>query len=914
MIDPFSLLGAVAAAAQLSKYGLSFARKVIECPGDLRDAPREVHNLLVELEGFLEIAQSISTHICSSSHHNQLKALASACIDPAQSLQHTLRSLIATDTDTKIARLIKASLLRIKARKIEKTLIDIQRRQGNLQLQLTAGAFRFVSPDDTIDRACHADASQPSYTEGFLVDIPRNVNFIGRQSTVDAIDQVIRSTSALRRIALVGLAGIGKSQVALHVAYRTKEWRPNSAIFWVDASSELVFRLGFARIRPSAKNLSTVQSAVADSRTWLESSGSGNWVLILDALDLQHFGDIEALHKALPHTGQGTIIFTTRNQRTASELVEASNILSMNAMSRVDARSLLELHIGNRLDVAQEESTVSSLHCHPQAIVQAATYLRDRGISLNEYLHHLEPSVHSTFFDKLIQTAFAQWFKSVLTMVAGRNERYMQLVYCLAFLGEASVPWDLLSPIQVDDQSAEELGMLEAYSLITRTQGGECVLMSPMVREVVRRSTCLNGDFSSGLRLVFELLVKTYPKETYDRATLEKAKSYSNHVTSLWALFETLSQSYGQMLLSAALWEQLAYAMSRYLTTIGQYAAAMKYAQSAVSGSKEAYGNYSKRHSKCLCNMATLYQHLGQMAHAASSTQAILMQQTYLSTQPSVEAIAVYNEAALVLQLEGRYQEAEEYHLHAIAASELLWGTDHPETLDVVHNLGLCYFHQQRYEEALDVLQNVGHKMTAAHGPEHLKTFAALDSLADILQRVGRWDEALQIHTAVLSSREALLGLQHPDTMSSKANLAEDFRRRGDLSGAESLTREALEYYKDNLGREHPATMTCMGNLSILLRCQRRYEEAAEIGKDVVKLRRTKLGVEHPDTVLSMCDLSVIYQCNGRYCEALRVGTEALEIRRRNLHEDHPDRIASEKHVPQLQEDYDEWLMEQALV
>ena len=58
------------------------------------------------------------------------------------------------------------------------------------------------------------------------------------------------------------------------------------------------------------------------------------------------------------------------------------------------------------------------------------------------------------------------------------------------------------------------------------------------------------------------------------------------------------------------------------------------------------------------------------------------------------------NNLGLVLEEQGKYEEAEAMHRRALKAREKVLGLEHPSTLDSVNNLGLVLEDQGKHEEA----------------------------------------------------------------------------------------------------------------------------------------------------------------------------------------------------------------------
>ena len=57
---------------------------------------------------------------------------------------------------------------------------------------------------------------------------------------------------------------------------------------------------------------------------------------------------------------------------------------------------------------------------------------------------------------------------------------------------------------------------------------------------------------------------------------------------------------------------------------------------------------------------------------------------------------------ALVYYHQGRYDDALEWNGHALAGREKALGKDHPSTLETLNNMALAYDHQGCYGDALE--------------------------------------------------------------------------------------------------------------------------------------------------------------------------------------------------------------------
>src|SRR5689334_22228704 len=76
-----------------------------------------------------------------------------------------------------------------------------------------------------------AASSAPS-----VIPFSRNDHFVGREPQLAELEVKLFRGEQTTRLAIVGPGGTGKSQLALELAYRTKQTKKNCSVFWVDAS------------------------------------------------------------------------------------------------------------------------------------------------------------------------------------------------------------------------------------------------------------------------------------------------------------------------------------------------------------------------------------------------------------------------------------------------------------------------------------------------------------------------------------------------------------------------------------------------------------------------------------------------------------------------------------------------------
>ncbi|KAJ0337610.1 hypothetical protein COL922a_006603 [Colletotrichum nupharicola] len=235
----------------------------------------------------------------------------------------------------------------------------------------------------------------------FLIPFGRNENFVGRETILSKLLERIPPTAngdACPRTAIVGLEGIGKTQVAIEAAYRVREVHPDCSVFWVPAVSVEMFDNHYRKIGRALK-LRNIEGPKADVktlvRTALERDDINSWLLIVDnADDTGLLFNGPKLAAYIPSRRRGSILFTSRNSIMAARFdgVRALNLSEMNAQeaARLLHTGLSESQIDNGQSTTQLLEKLTYL---PLALKQASAYLKANiYTSISQYLEYCEAS------------------------------------------------------------------------------------------------------------------------------------------------------------------------------------------------------------------------------------------------------------------------------------------------------------------------------------------------------------------------------------------------------------------------------------------------------------------------------------------------------------------------------------------
>ena len=171
---------------------------------------------------------------------------------------------------------------------------------------------------------------------------------------VDALERKLFIEQDCTKVAIVGLGGIGKTQVALSFAHSVREKHSEYSVFWAPALRAERFELarreiaGVLGIRSASNEKEDVKEVV---RRHLGTTSASKWLLIVDNADdmgiLEGTETAAGLLEYLPESDLGLTIFTTRSYEVAQSLV-GSDVVEVERMGQEDAMSLLERSVGRK--------------------------------------------------------------------------------------------------------------------------------------------------------------------------------------------------------------------------------------------------------------------------------------------------------------------------------------------------------------------------------------------------------------------------------------------------------------------------------------------------------------------------------------------------------------------------------------
>ncbi|KAH8660872.1 hypothetical protein BGZ60DRAFT_456220 [Tricladium varicosporioides] len=711
----------------------------------------------------------------------------------------------------------------------------------------------------------------------FTVPFVRDLKFVGRE---DIIQEITNRLEMKRRVALCGIGGIGKSQIAIEYCYTWKDRHPDSHVFWVHASTFDRFEQAY---RDIAKDMSIPgtedpqNDALMIVRDWLNKPENGPWLLVLDNVDdLNLFFGLNQptstkpnhslIGSFLPRNPNGFMIATTRDKRIGQRLIDREEEITITPLASRDAEQLLRSRITvlENLDDKDTQILVEILGCIPLAITQAAAFIQENSMTVKAYTKELEASDSDLqdYLDENLpdprrypgdENSVTRTWKLSFDQIAKHFPQAANLLSLMIQFDRQAIPKALLK--HKSNRGLEfnkALGTLQAYSLIRTEKGGSSFEIHRLIQLSTQRWLSLQQKQIEWQEKALELMVEKFPSGGH--GTWEECESlflHAKRVTKYTNIHKPL------LLQRAKLLERVA----TYDESQGRFRAAFLQFKDVLQVRESKLG---KKHPDTLTTMSNL---------------------------------------ARVLDRQGKYTEAEAMNRQTLELKEEILGKKHPDTLTTMSNLAGVLDNQGKYTEAEAMNRQTLELKEEILGKKHPNTLTTMSNLALVLNRQGKYTEAEAMNRQTLELSEEILGKKHPDTLTTMSNLALVLDRQGKYTEAEAMNRQTLELSEEMLGKKHPDTLATMSNLALVLDRQGKYTEAEAMNRQTLELKEEILGKKHPDTLTSVYCLAYFLQHKKEYKEASILYQRACTGYKSLLGSEHPTTIACKSHYLSMLEE-----------
>ncbi|KAE8134606.1 hypothetical protein BDV38DRAFT_273463 [Aspergillus pseudotamarii] len=520
----------------------------------------------------------------------------------------------------------------------------------------------------------------------FTVPFQRDDKFFGREAIMAEMHNKFQST-ALRnhlRVALVGIGGIGKSQIAIEYAYIARERNPELSVFWVYAGNAARYEQAY-RDLANELDLPGRDDPTVDIFKivphWLSDNTNGQWLMILDNADNEDLftQEIEVgmkpnspnasvrapLITSIPQTATGSVIITSRNSTAARNLLGIhDNIIPIDVMDGASALDLLQTKVTlDEQSLIDARRLLQDLEYIPLAIIQAGSYIQENEANLATLLGSM--AIQDSRRDYSSQHVVTATWQISFQQIQASSPMSSDLLALMSMFDRQGIPEYLLQQNMTQLQLEDAIHPLISHSLIKESgiqqHSFEIHRLSEKSAEIIA-AAFPSGDFDTWPEC---RNLQPHAKEIMRQATENNISSIVNRNTKVR-------------------WHQ-------------------RLKRKVMSRPRDKL---------------------------PTDSHGSLMWAT------------IGNNAGRYLYFQGKYQEAEAIHRHGLAGLEKVLGLDHPDTLISVNNLGSVLESQGNYKEAEGMYRRALRAHKKILGLDHPYTLLSADHLASVLESQGKYDEA----------------------------------------------------------------------------------------------------------------------------------------------------------------------------
>jgi tetratricopeptide (TPR) repeat protein len=767
-------------------------------------------------------------------------------------------------------------------------------------------------------------ASQPKYNPAYNLPYPPSPNFVGREGILARLHDQLQIGSCAIAAALAGMAGVGKTELALQ--YASKYGRSYSGgCYWMGMRDRVLDKVLTQHIKdefqldlPPEK---TDKGEIAQWcwREWERNLPSDSNVLIV----LDNVDDAHQIGGMLPGNSFFRLLVTTRTHALDATFLEEL----IEELTDAAALEFLEKLVGNRV---RQELVAAKRLCHdllgnlPLGIELAGRYLhQDEELSIAEFIAEL--SIVQEALDRedtraVYSTMTAErGVKSALELSWRRLASQSQTIAkLLGLCAPRAIPWELVAemaeinegqktesvPLRVEKERViTEAGRVQKLSvkrvrqqlgnlhLIKWDKEGKTATLHTLVRNFFQNKAQTNDS----LKQIFAETMFQRASQTKQDMNLEQVNKIGDVVSHI----EEVALHYSCLLSDDEfIWPFIGAA--RFYDSQGLYAAAEPWYVMCLEKVEQRLGTEHPNTATSLNNLAELYQFMGNYTAAQPLYERAIQVREKRLGENHPDTATSLNYLAELYYWMGEYTAAQPLYERALQIREDRLGANHPDTAISLNNLAVIYDSIGNYAAALPLYERALQIREDRLGENHRYTAISLNNLAYLYRLMGNYKAAQPLYERALQIREDQLGANHPDTAAGMNNLAVLYKSMGNYKAALPLSERAFQIRTEQLGVNHPSTTASQNNLAELYKSMGNYETALTLFECALQIRTEQLGINHPDTITSQNDLAELYRLIGNYKVALPLSERALQIRTEQLGVNHPDTAVSMNNLAEL--------------
>jgi tetratricopeptide (TPR) repeat protein len=759
----------------------------------------------------------------------------------------------------------------------------------------------------------------------------KNPNFTGRERILHAMRAAL-ADGTTTMVALVGMGGVGKTQIAAEYAHR---WVPHyDVVWWISADTPSLVRTALVALgdrlgSPSGQDMRLMARATID----LIERSALRMLLIFDNAE-----QVDEIRTLMPDRAGGHVIITSRD----SSWTKAATTLKVDVFDRRESIDLL-MATSTAVSIEEAGRLAATLGDLPLALSQYAAVQLATRMPAGEYLRLFESHVEGLL--SIGKTALYPMTVGTLVQMALSGLRTSQpaaalLLEMFAFLGPDPISLSVLinghrarvaQPLKraFQDRSRlvnlveelQRLGLIRSVDVHQRIQVHRLVrlaLLDQLNESEKRRSRSNvhnvlsaanpgnpddpvtwalhaeigphigNADLVSG-DLRARAVVLDQIRYLHVIGDYDGSRALGEHVVETWQS----PANDGGLGCDHELTLRATRELAAACRLMGDYETSRRLTAGALDRLRDN-SNFGGDHEFTLAmtnNLAADLRVTGDFNLALKTDRENVRRHQRVYGPEHDATLLAMNNLAVTLRLLGNFGEAFKIDDKVVKISTRDLGASDPRTLFRVSNLARDLYGLGEYHRALNLQLDALDEYRSRLGSSHTNVRLAERTIAIALRKVGRVAEALEVGRENYDALYRRLGVDHQHTLSSAMSFANTLCVAGEVQRAHILAEDVVNRYFRLLGPEHLLTLSASVNVAMILRVLGRLREARAIDERSFSSMTARIGAEHPFTLSAAVGLAHDLVLDRDYTAAQLLSWRTLELSRRVRSPNHPDTL-----------------------